>query len=90
MTRSQFRSSLSSSRAVSEDEESLEEDDTFDFLKSKKGVKGDPKGKKQVVGPQYSRTNAVPSMNTSLEQAALKSNQNVLNTSAGNARGILN
>lgn len=67
---------------MSEDEESLE-DDTFDFLKTKKGAKGGPA---QIVRHQ-ARTNAAPSMNTSLEQAALKSNTNMLNTSAGNARG---
>ena len=62
----------------SEDEESLEEDDTFDFLKSKKAVKN--------IRPQIAKTNAPPSVNTSLE-GALRGNQNLLNNSVGGILG---
>jgi hypothetical protein len=61
-----------------EDEESLEEDDTFDFLKSKKAGKN--------LRPQIAKTNAPPSVNTSLE-GALRGNQNLLNTSVGGILG---
>ena len=61
-----------------EDEESLEEDDTFDFLKSKKAVKN--------IRPQIAKTNAPPSVNTSLE-GALRGNQNLLNNSVGGILG---
>ena len=62
----------------SDDEESLEEDDTFDFLKSKKAVKN--------IRPQIAKTNAPPSVNTSLE-GALRGNQNLLNNSVGGILG---
>jgi hypothetical protein len=61
-----------------EDEESLEEDDTFDFLKSKKAGKN--------IRPQIAKTNAPPSVNTSLE-GALRGNQNLLNNSVGGILG---
>ena len=61
-----------------EDEESLEEDDTFDFLKSKKGGKN--------LRPQIAKTNAPPSVNTSME-GALRGNQNILNNSVGGILG---
>jgi len=61
-----------------EDEDSLEEDDTFDFLKSKKAGKN--------IRPQIAKTNAPPSVNTSLE-GALRGNQNLLNTSVGGILG---
>jgi hypothetical protein len=61
-----------------EDEESLEEDDTFDFLKSKKGAKN--------LRPQIAKTNAPPSVNTSME-GALRGNQNILNNSVGGILG---
>ena len=76
ITRSQFKSSRSESGA-SEEDESLEEDDTFDFLKSKKGAKNAPLKKGTTA-----KTNAPPSLNTSIE-GALKGNQNLLNISAG-------
>lgn len=61
-----------------EDEDSLEEDDTFDFLKSKKAGKN--------IRPQIAKTNAPPSVNTSLE-GALRGNQNLLNNSVGGILG---
>lgn len=61
-----------------DEDESLEEDDTFDFLKSKKGGKN-PR-------PQIAKTNAPPSVNTSME-GVLRGNQNLLNNSVGGILG---